>query len=226
MSGAMVDEMVSIAAREANTRAGRARTLFDELTAPLRATVTAEWIEQTGIEEQVVAIRTARADFTVIARPTDESAPAALTTLNGLLMQGGRPVLAVPPGEAVTDGGFGQVALFWNGSTEATRAVAGALPFLVRAEKVTVLRVEEEEWFAPTDDLEAYLGAHGVKMAIAKVLPKEGRTGRMLLEAAGAANADLMVMGAYTRSKVRQLILGSVTGYVMRNATLPVLLCH
>jgi nucleotide-binding universal stress UspA family protein len=48
----------------------------------------------------------------------------------------------------------------------------------------------------------------------------------MLLEAAGAANADLMVMGAYTRSKVRQLILGSVTGYVMRNATLPVLLCH
>ena len=83
----------------------------------------------------------------------------ALTTLNSVLMQSGRPVLVVPPGDGASV--FRQIALFWNGSTEATRAVAGALPFLTRAERVTVLRVEEEEWFAPTDDLEVYLARHG-----------------------------------------------------------------
>jgi nucleotide-binding universal stress UspA family protein len=222
MSGAMVDEMVTIATREGEARAARARALFNELTGPSGS--AAHWLDQSGIEEEVVAMRAARADVTVMPRPGAGSAPAALTTLNSVLMQSGRPVLVVPPGEPTAS--FGQIALFWNGSTEATRAVAGALPFLARAERVTVLRVEEEEWFAPTDDLETYLGRHGVKTAIAKVLPKEGKTGRMLLGAATDAKADLMVMGAYTRSKVRQLMLGSVTGYVMKNAALPVLLCH
>ena len=223
MSGAMVDEMVAIAAREGEARAARGRALFNELVAA-NSGVSAQWLEESGIEEQVVAMRAARADFTVMPRPCAESPPVALTTLNSVLMQSGRPVLVVPPGETPT--GFAQIALFWNGSTEATRAVAGALPFLMRAERVTVLRVEEEEWFAPTDDLEIYLERHGVKATIAKVLPKEGKTGRSLLARAAEAKADVMVMGAYTRSKVRQLILGSVTGYVMRNATLPVLLCH
>ncbi|MGZ6213153.1 MAG: universal stress protein [Candidatus Binataceae bacterium] len=223
MSGAMVDEMVAIAAREGEARAARGRALFNELVAA-NSGGAAQWLEQSGIEEQVVSIRAARSDFTVMPRPGAESPPVALTTLNSVLMQSGRPVLIVPPGDRATP--LAQIALFWNGSTEATRAVAGALPFLTRAERVTVLRVEEEEWFAPTDDLEVYLDRHGVKTVIAKVLPKEGKTGHSLLAGAAEAKADLMVMGAYTRSKVRQLILGSVTGYVMKNATLPVLLCH
>jgi nucleotide-binding universal stress UspA family protein len=239
MSGAMVDEMMGVAEREATARADKTRAVFDQLVRGHQIPIasgsprpeegfSATWLEDAGIEEQVVALRACRADLVVLARPTPGNETAALMTLNSALMQSGRPVLAAPPlGDAEPQmGPFTRIAVFWNGSSEATRAVAAALPFFLAAEQVTVLRVEEEEWFAPTDDLEAYLTRHGVRTMVSKVLPREGRTGRSLLFAAGEIGADMMVMGAYTRSKLRQLILGSVTGYVMEQAILPVLLCH
>jgi len=240
MSGAMVDEMMGVAEKEAGQRAGKAHTAYQSLLAreglrdspnePGRhAGFAMTWLDASGVEEQVVALRGCRADISIVARPTGEAQTAALMTLNAALMQSGRPVIAAPPIPAdgvVRTGAFKKIAVFWNGSTEATRAVAAALPFLIKADEVTVLRVEEEEWYAETGDLEAYLAHHGVHTVVSKVLPREGRTGRSLLFATGDIGADMMVMGAYTRSKLRQLILGSVTGYVMQHAILPVLLCH
>ena len=230
MSGAMVDEMMVVAEREAEVRAKAARAMFDELNAAARersSSGAVSWLEDTGIEEQVVAVRACRADIIMLGRPTRENETTALMTLNAALMQSGRAVLVAPPPHSAQSGSkFKRVAVFWNGSIEATRAITAALPFLLSADQVTVLRVEEEEWFAPTEDLEAFLGHHGVKTVISKVLPRQGRTGAALLAATEESGADMMVMGAYTRSKLRQLILGSVTGYVMQHATLPVLLCH
>jgi nucleotide-binding universal stress UspA family protein len=225
MSGAMVDEMMTVAEREAGNRAKRARAVYDQCTTAASG-VSSAWIEDTGIEEQVVAVRGCRADLIVLPRPIKENETSSLMTLNAALMQSGRAVLAAPPGGCRDVQSFKRVAVFWNGSTEATRAVAASLSFLMAAEQVTVLRVEEEEWFAPTEDLEAYLARHNVKTAVSKVLPKKGRTGEALLAGATESGAGMLVMGAYTRSKLRQLILGSVTGYVMQNAGLPVLLCH
>jgi len=221
MSGAMVDEMMNIAARESDIRAGAVRAIFDDVTAGSDCA----WIEDVGSEEQVVALRACRADLILLARPTRENETTALMTLNAALMQSGRPVLAVPP-DIAPPTSFKHIAFFWNGSTEATRAITAALPFMRSSEHVTVLRVEEEEWFAPTEDLESFLAYHGVSAAISKVLPRQGRTGEALLAAAAQHGADMMVMGAYTRSKLRQLILGSVTGHVMQHASMPVLLCH
>ncbi|MEQ9449145.1 MAG: universal stress protein, partial [Rhodospirillaceae bacterium] len=222
----------------AQTRAKDVRAVYDEMTsasgvpeqtgAPLREGFGASWLEETGVEEQVVAAKACRADLVILPRPTREYETSALMTLNAALMQSGRPVVAAPPlkGGAPSTGPFKRIALFWNGSTEATRAVAAAQPFFAGAESVTILRVEEEEWFAPTEDLEAYLARHGVATVVSKILPRAGRTGAALLAGTGEVGADLMVMGAYTRSKLRQLILGSVTGHVMREAKLPVLMCH
>lgn len=237
MSGAMVDEMMGVANKEAGQRANKTRAIYDEILAregitdsPAAKTGFAvSWLDAIGVEEQIVALRGCRADLIVVARPTPENETAALMTLNAALMQSGRAVLAAPPVPAdgnLRRGPFKKIAVFWNGSTEATRAVHAALPFLVAAEQVTVLRVEEEEWYAETNDLEAHLAYHGVRALVSKVLPREGKTGRSLLLATGENDADMMVMGAYTRSKLRQLILGSVTGYVMQHAILPVLLCH
>ena len=239
MSGAVVDEMMGMAEREAAVRGKAARAMYDDVIAgsgivdrggqSTSGEVGASWIEETGIEEQVVATKACRADIIVLPRPTSENETSALITLNSALMQSGRPVIAAPPssGEgAKLDSPVRRIVLFWNGSTEATRAVAAAQPFFKMAEEVVVLRAEEEEWFAPTEDLEVYLARHEVKAVVRKVLPRESRTERALLTATTELNADLMVMGAYTRSKLRQLILGSVTGYVMREATLPVLMCH
>ena len=237
MSGAMVDEMMGVAEREAGQRANLTRVMFDEVTAgmPQPDSIAAvsgfgvNWLEESGVEEQGVALRGCRADLIVVDRPTTDNETAALMTLNAALMQSGRAVVAAPPipadGDAVP-GPIERVAVFWNGSTEATRAVQAALPLLATAKEVTVLRVEEEEWYAGTEDLGVHLTRHGVKTVISKVLPREIRTGRSLLYAAQDSGADMMVMGAYTRSKLRQLMLGSVTGYVMEHAILPVLMCH
>jgi len=237
MSGAMVDEMMGVAEREAGQRAKLTREMFDGVTAGLPHPSSpgaadgfgVSWLEESGVEEQVVALRGCRADLIVLDRPTQDNETAALMALNAALMQSGRAVIAAPPllsEDAEIPGPIERVAVFWNGSTEATRAVQAALPLLATAKEVTVLRVEEEEWYAGTEDLDIHLTRHGVKTAISKVLPREIRTGRSLLFAAQDTRADMMVMGAYTRSKLRQLMLGSVTGYVMEQAILPVLMCH
>ena len=237
MSGAMVDEMMGVAEREAAQRASLTRAMYDEVSAGVDAGngdrssdgFKMSWIEESGVEEQVVALRGCRADLIVVNRPTADNETAALMTLNAALMQSGRAVVAAPPfpeGGEKPSGPIKKIAVFWNGSTEATRAVQAAVPLLSSASEVTVLRVEEEEWYAGTEDLDIHLTRHGVKTVISKVLPREVRTGRSLLFAARDAGADMMVMGAYTRSKLRQLMLGSVTGYVMERAVLPILLCH
>lgn len=237
MSGTMVDEMMGVAEREAGQRANLTRAMFDEVTAGLPIMdspaevdqFAVSWLEDSGVEEQMVALRGCRADLIIVNRPTAENETSALMTLNAALMQSGRAVVAAPPlpDDGSSSGGpVERVAVFWNGSPEATRAVKAALPLLVAAKEVTVLRVEEEEWYAGTEDLDVHLTRHGVKTVISKVIPREGRTGRSLLFATRDVNADMMVMGAYTRSKLRQLMLGSVTGYVMEHAVYPVLMCH
>jgi len=245
MSGVMVDEMMLVAERESLQRAEQTQAEFNaiisresvvEVSGPVSRTgsssdgsVTAAWLEDNGVEEQVVALRGCRADLIVVARPTTDNETSALITLNAALMQSGRPVVAAPPiadENQKVSAPIRKVAVFWNGSAEATRTVAASLPFLKSATEVAVLRVEEEEWYASVEDLEAFLGWHEVKTVISKVLPREVRTGRSLLYAARDSDADMMVMGAYTRSKLRQLMLGSVTGYVMEHAILPVLMCH
>ncbi|MFL2771349.1 MAG: universal stress protein [Rhodospirillaceae bacterium] len=235
MSGAMVDEMMSVAEREAGQRASVTRQMFDRVLAEENVNGIAPdgfgvaWMEEAGAEEQVVALRGCRADLIVVNRPTSDNETASLMTLNAALMQSGRAVIAAPPVQketAPSSGPIEKMAVFWNGSTEATRAVQAAVPLLASAKEVTVLRVEEEEWYAGTEDLDIHLTRHGIKTVISKVLPREVRTGRSLLFAARDSGADMLVMGAYTRSKLRQLMLGSVTGYVMEHAILPVLMCH
>ncbi len=220
MSAPMIEEMTKMAEHTAVGRASKTRAMFD-------ATVggaAASWIEDEGFEDQIVAQRACRADLIVMAPDAGDKDTTAADTLSAALMQTGRAVLAAP--HSVGPLSFKRVAIFWNGSAEATRAVTAAMPFLKRAEQVTVLRVEEEEWYASTEDLEANFKFHGISAVVAEVIPKGARTGEALLAAALSTNTGLLVMGAYTRSKLRQMILGSVTGYVLEHAKLPVLFCH
>ena len=214
----MAEEMMAVAERDSAVRAKDLHAVFDSLTGD----VPMSWMEDSGAEGQALALRACRADMIVLGRPTAENEAAALMTLNAALMQSGRPVLVAPPSGPLS---FTHVGVFWNGSPEATRAVTAAPALFKTAAKVTVLRVEEE-WFAPIEDLEAFFVHHGISISVVKVTPRAGGTGAALLMATTDAGADMMVMGAYTRSKLRQLILGSVTGHIIQNADLPVLLCH
>ena len=244
MSGAMVDEMIAVADREGAERAARVRSLVETLCerdeTPLVDPesdvdgLSVAWLEDFGAEDQVVAMRAARSDLTVLARPNESHAAIGLLTLNAALMQSGRPVVAAPPmteaqladSEKPISGFIRKICIFWNGSVHVVRAITASLPFLAQADEVSILTVDEEEWFAPADDVQLYLKRHGIQAQLHQTGPVEGDEGTCLLERAERLDADMLIMGAYTRSKVRRIILGSVTSTVIEDAPIPVFLCH
>ncbi len=233
---AMIEDMIQIAEKEGRERAARGRRAFDDIVKKLGIPtrdkpgpegVSAHWSEEVGRDDEVTARRGRLADLMVVARPTATSDVSSTLTLNAALFDTGRPVLVVPPG----GGKIGDsIAVSWNGSAESARAVSSALPLLKRAGKVTVFT-------APTpkipsvraQDLASYLQWHGIKpeahMLETKTTDRQA-IAVALLAALTKGNVDLLVMGAYTHSRMRQLILGGFTRHVLENATIPVLMAH
>jgi len=230
MSGAMIEEMLTMAEQQATERAERIRAQFDEACAktqmPLSALPvagpSAHWREETGREEEIVATAGRLSDLLIMARPVADRDNPSLMSVNAALMETGRPMLLAPPVAPETVGKH--VAILWNGSAEAARAVSFALPFLCAAETVSVFSAREDANVAP-EELAAFLAWHGIKARVQTFMPG-GQVGTSLWTEVLSAGADMVVMGAYTHSRLRQLILGGVTRHVLQNATLPVLLSH
>ncbi|MEW5726701.1 MAG: universal stress protein, partial [Pseudomonadota bacterium] len=207
MSGAMVEEMMTTAEQQAAERAAAARTAFDAACArhgapmasgPPTQGLSAEWIDETGREEEAVAWRGRLSDLVVVARPEGNAEVPSLMTLNAALMESGRPVLLAPP--KPVDGFGTRIAIAWNGSAEAARAVGCALPLLKDSQQVLIMSISEDERTAtaPAGELAAYLAWHGLR-ADCKVLPGGGgHAGEALLRECEAQGVDLLVMGAYT----------------------------
>jgi len=161
----------------------------------------------------------------VVNRPTDDSAVAATMTLNASLVETGRGVLVVPPEGASK---FGKrIAISWNGSAEAARAVAASMSLIEGAEKVLILSIDGDD-AAPNvaAELSNYLAWHGVNAEIETVPVPDSQVGETVLQKSGDWNADLLVMGAYTHSRLRQLIMGGVTRHILAEAKLPVIMVH
>lgn len=235
MSGAMVEEMIGVAEAQGEKRAVAARAVFDAAAArygapladgPPAAGLSVEWIDTVGREEDVVVWRGRVSDLVVFPHPGGEEETSAGITLNSVLMGSGRPLLLCPA-EATPAAPGRKVCIAWNGSTEAARAVAFAMPFLVAAEAVTILTVaEHREGAVPAGDLAQQLAWHGIKADSLMIEASGGHAGDELLSHAVKAGADLLVMGAYTHSRLRQLILGGVTRHVIAKSPLHVLMCH
>lgn len=230
MSGAMIEEMLAVAETQAADRAKRVRAQFDEactlVNVPQSATpaagFSAHWSEDVGREEEVVATAGRLADLTVMARPVNERDGANLMSVNAALMESGRPMLLAPPIAPESVGKH--VAVLWNGSAEAARAVSAAMPFLAAAETVSVFSARENASMVP-EELAGFLAWHGIKARVQTFAPG-AQVGASLWSEIIGAGADMVVMGAYTHSRLRQLILGGVTRHVLQTATLPVLLSH
>lgn len=233
MSGAMVDEMMQVAEREGKQRAEACRALFEEtctrhgvpvaVEPPGLGEMSAEYRQETGAEDEVVATQGRVADLIVLGRGNTESEASAMVTLHTALMESGRPVLMAP---ATAPAVLGEtVAIAWNGSAEAARAVTGAMSLLVKAKTVVLLIVNESESGASAGDLVDHLAWHSVTCQTRHV-HAEGSAGAAVLKACDEIGADLLVMGAYTHSRLRQLIIGGVTRHVLDHAKLPVLLSH
>ncbi len=142
------------------------------------------------------------------------------------LRETGRPVLVAPP--AVPSAIGHCVAIAWNGSAEAAHAIAGALSFIEAAERVVILTSESERTKAKVaPELARYLAYHGVA-AEAQVFEKSRHpsVGEAIFDHCRNIKADLLVMGAYTHSRTRELLFGGVTQYALDHADIPVLMAH
>jgi nucleotide-binding universal stress UspA family protein len=175
-----------------------------------------------GREEDLVAQQARLADLTVVPHAQASDLPSS-EALNAVLFDSGRPVLVAPP---ATPGPIGRrICLAWNGTAESASAITAALPWLARADAVRILAADEYQRRGPASpDLAAYLALHDITAEIATFRPVDKDVGAGLLQAAAAFDADLLAMGAYSHSRLRQLLLGGVTRHVLEHATLPVLM--
>ncbi|MFO1127302.1 MAG: universal stress protein [Rhodospirillales bacterium] len=229
MAGEVIPEIMDMTQQQSASRAEAARAAFERACeeasirqgAPVAGVATARYVEEEGREDEEVVRMGRLVDLIVVARPSTDPDPAAQSTLNAALFESGHPVLI--PG---TDGSaipFRRVLIAWNGSAEAARAVSLALPLLAEADEVTVAAPAadgEEEGPQPLVD---YLACHGITAGVRPLNPHRG-AGEAVLEA--AAGFDLLVMGAYTHSRLWQLILGGVTRRMLEHARLPLFMAH
>jgi nucleotide-binding universal stress UspA family protein len=196
-------------------RAGAAFQGDDEAIAGL----SASWREANGFESELVARLGRIFDLTVIARGSSHD------TVQAGLLETGRPMVLTPPAASET---LGDTALLaWNASPQAARAAASALPFLQNAARVVVMSVGNGPEPAPTaDELVGALAWHGVAAEAHRIEQGSRRVRDILLVEASAMAADLLVIGAYSHSHMRQVVFGGVTEHMLDHAELPVLMAH
>ena len=235
MSVAMIEDMMEIAGNEATSRAGRAREIFEAAASKHVAPVDVQpsaggfsaafLLETTGREDDAVAAFGRMSDLTVVARPTETSDVSANLTFNAALFETGRPVLLAPP-EAV-EAKFRHVMISWNNSAQAARAVAAGMQILKAAKKVSVCVVESARVSGGCGpELTTYLARHGVEAEVRTLSGSRTSVGPLLMQQIADGDVDLLVMGAYTHSRMRQLIFGGVTRHVLGTAALPVFMIH
>ncbi|MFZ4808989.1 MAG: universal stress protein [Hyphomicrobiaceae bacterium] len=164
-------------------------------------------------------------DITVFARPSPPALPSLRIMLEATLFEGGRAILVAPPTAPKSIGE--RVVIAWNYSTETARTVALAMPALMRAEKITVLTITGGTVPGPTGlDLCRALRVHGLPVDERTVAPGTRSTGEAMLEEAARLGCDLLIKGAYTQSRLRQMIFGGATSHILNATEMPVFMAH
>jgi nucleotide-binding universal stress UspA family protein len=164
-------------------------------------------------------------DLIVMGRPGRAPQDPRMPPLEAALFESGRPVLIAPASAPQVVGG--NVLVAWNGSTEQTRTTAFALPLLREAREVTVLSVEGGMTPGPTgEEFAHYLRSNAVAATAVTAAPGTRTTGETILDHAKTHGCDLLVKGAYTQSRLRQMVFGGATRHILASATLPVLMAH
>ncbi len=181
--------------------------------------------------EEAIALHARYADLLILGQtdPHDSQVTMLPDFPGQAVLSAGRPVLLIP-----YTGDFPQIGkrvlVAWNAGREAARAVTDALPFLQRAAKVTVLAVNPEQFAGhgeqPGADIALFLARHGVKVEASESHSGEVDVGAWLLSRAFDLNADLIVMGGYGHSRMREFAFGGATRSLLGEMTVPVLMSH
>jgi nucleotide-binding universal stress UspA family protein len=158
-----------------------------------------------------------------VPHPASNDDVSSSDALHAVLFDSAQPVLIAPRIPPATIGR--RICLGWNGLAESASAVWAALPWLHRAQALRILWAQSYQRHGPlAPELENYLAAHGLIADRAAFRPIDNVVGAGLLAAAKEFACDLLVMGAYSHSRLRQLILGGVTRHVLEHTTIPLMM--
>lgn len=164
-------------------------------------------------------------DLIILGRPMPGKALPSMATLEAVLFETGRPLLIAPPTPPKTIGDT--IVIAWNGSTETARTVAFATAFLRQAKRIVVLSIEGWSSPSPSSEQLALSLRRNEIAAEARHLPVPKRgNGEAILAETEALGGDLLIKGAYTQSRLRQMIFGGATAHILASATVPVLMAN
>jgi nucleotide-binding universal stress UspA family protein len=169
-----------------------------------------------------------RFDLAIMGQPEPDKPALERPIIEAALFNSGRPVLIVPYIQR-TGLKLERVLVGWDGSRSAARAVADAVPFLVRAKAAEVVVVASEPVKSnetPGVDIAHHLARHGAKVEVKSIVTAETDVASALLSHAADTSADFLVMGGYGHSRLREFILGGVTREILSSMTVPTLMSH
>ncbi|SEA58527.1 universal stress protein [Rubrimonas cliftonensis] len=219
--GAMMAEVFTQNLRDAEARAGRVEAELAREGVPFDVEPLAAM--ETGVARLVG--RLARfADLVVLDQPgPDDAETAQGAALHGALFEAGAPTLVLPPSAGLTQGRSALIA--WDDSREALKAVRGAMPFLRAASAIEIVVVDPDgDQATSSEGLALMLSRHGLSVGVSTIAPAGRSTSDLLRQRIRDTSSDLLVMGAYGHSRLREAILGGVTAEILADAPAPVLM--
>jgi nucleotide-binding universal stress UspA family protein len=230
----MVGSLITRLEEEADARETKANQLFQDFcngaglalcdAPPAPSGPSAQWLRQIGAEPYWVTEYGRVADLLVIGRPGEDEG-VSLETIEGALVDSGRPLLIPPTAPLATLPET--IVIAWKPTPEAARAVTAALPFLQIAKQIVIMTVVEDQR-APEEEAERLMAGlrwHGVPVSVLHLQPN-GHSAADTLLAAAREHAALLVMGGYGHSRLREWIFDGFTLHVLRGAEVPVLMAH
>ncbi|HSS66526.1 MAG TPA: universal stress protein [Gammaproteobacteria bacterium] len=185
---------------------------------------SAGWLDERGLRNELIGRLGRLADAVIMPRPMRVSPPPS--SFEAAVRETGRPVIMVPR-KTVHSMLSKHVAIGWNNSKEAAQAMVAAVPCLREAESVTVMVTEKRVNRRPSaDEVVVYLKCHGISAKIGMLDVSNRSVGEALLAQSKEAGVDLLVVGGYSRSRLRDVVMGGVTTHLLKHAELPVLMYH
>lgn len=215
-----------IANREA-ARLAASREIFDKAIEQAGWADRCDWLSERGRVVDSVALHARYADLTLIGQHTPPGgAFGGDSFADELVLESNRPVMVIP--QIGIDRPIGEhIVVAWNASREAARAVGDSMPLLESSRQVDIMSVRPEGiGDLPGADIALHLARHGIKAEAKRSVANDIDTGDVLLNYVADSGADLVVMGAYGHSRLRELILGGVTRHILDHMTVPVMLSH
>jgi len=225
ISAAMIKhdgEAAAAAAKDKFERWCREEGLAASMVARAPRTPFAQWSQRIGDVGPIVVRCGRLSDLIVINRPSNSLASAE--AFDAAVFESGRPTLLVD--KTVSRDLLRHVVIAWNGSIEATRAIAGAMALLHEAQQVSIFTTFDDGMLEQDLDLAESLCLHGINPRYLRPRPSEKTAAEALLRVVGDVNPSLLVMGAYTHSRLREALLGGVTREVLAHVEIPVLMTH